>query len=203
MGLRVRGLAVGSSQLPWAQDQLAASPEPVKGLVGLVRDRCLLKGCEQPFRPTHPQARYCSRECRAAVRRWRRRRASRQYRQTPDGQAKRQAQSRQYRCRCAGRRQVANIPTGSFGDAESTVHVSTAIPRGSAPASQIELFLLRAPGLRSALHTDQSQPLPTVLQPFLSSGFAASHRTRTSLAPARTTSIATAVHRQAITRALS
>jgi hypothetical protein len=31
-------LAVGSSQLPWAQDQLAQSLEPVKGLAGLGRD---------------------------------------------------------------------------------------------------------------------------------------------------------------------
>ena len=37
-GLRVRGLAVGSSPLPWAQHQLAPNPGPVKGLVGLASD---------------------------------------------------------------------------------------------------------------------------------------------------------------------
>jgi hypothetical protein len=34
-GLRTRGLAVGSSQLPWAHSKLAANLGPVKGLVGL------------------------------------------------------------------------------------------------------------------------------------------------------------------------
>jgi hypothetical protein len=69
--------------------------------------RCLLKGCEKLFRPTHPQARYCSPECRAAARRWRQRRASRQYRTTANGQEKRRYQSRRYRCRCAERRREA------------------------------------------------------------------------------------------------
>jgi hypothetical protein len=70
--------------------------------------RCLLKGCERPFRPTHPQARYCSPECRAAARRWRRRRAARQYRQTTNGQEKRRDQCRRNRCRCAERRRAAS-----------------------------------------------------------------------------------------------
>ena len=73
------------------------------------RRRCLLKGCEKSFRPTHPQARYCSPECRAAARRWRRRRASRQYRRTPKGRVNRQAQCRRYRCRCAERRRAARV----------------------------------------------------------------------------------------------
>jgi hypothetical protein len=34
-GLRTRGLAAGSSPLPWAHSTLAARPAPVKGLVGL------------------------------------------------------------------------------------------------------------------------------------------------------------------------
>jgi hypothetical protein len=34
-GPRTRGLAVGSSLLPWAPIKLAARPRPVKGLVGL------------------------------------------------------------------------------------------------------------------------------------------------------------------------
>jgi len=61
--------------------------------------RCLLKGCEKWFHPACPQARYCSPECRQAACRWRRWRAARQYRTTPQGQARRRAQSCRYRAR--------------------------------------------------------------------------------------------------------
>ena len=74
----------------------SCSPRPRRRL-------CLLKGCEQPFAPTHPQARYCSAECHAAARRWRRWRASRTYRATDHGQARRREQSRQYRQRLRAR----------------------------------------------------------------------------------------------------
>lgn len=58
---------------------------------------CLLKGCEQPFQPTDPQARYCSSECRAAARRWRCWRASRTYRASDRGHERRREQARRYR----------------------------------------------------------------------------------------------------------
>ena len=58
---------------------------------------CLLKGCEQVFRPQQPLARYCSEACREQARRWRQWKARRRYRQSPNGQQKRQAQSRHYR----------------------------------------------------------------------------------------------------------
>ena len=73
------------------------SPRPRRRL-------CLLKGCEQPFAPSHPQARYCSAECHAAARRWRSWRASRTYRASDQGQARRREQSRQYRQRLRARR---------------------------------------------------------------------------------------------------
>lgn len=59
--------------------------------------RCLLKGCERWFQAARPQARYCSAECRQAACRWRRWRAARQYRASPQGRECRQAQSRRYR----------------------------------------------------------------------------------------------------------
>ena len=107
--------------------------------------RCLLKGCEKHFRPTHPQARYCSPECRAAARRWRRRRASRQYRRTANGQEKRRAQSRRYRCRCAsgGERPSRRGPTSAAPDTACPC----AMPRARAsaqPASPI--FCCDRPG---------------------------------------------------------
>jgi hypothetical protein len=61
--------------------------------------RCLLKGCERNYRPTHPQSRYCSTACRQAARRWRRWQASRRWRSSTPGKARRREQSRRYRQR--------------------------------------------------------------------------------------------------------
>ena len=63
--------------------------------------RCLLKGCERWFRPTHPQARYCGPACQAAARRWRRWHAGHRYRATDQGKQHRRDQSRRYRQRRA------------------------------------------------------------------------------------------------------
>ena len=52
-GLRVRGLAVGSSPLPWAHFKLAADRESVKGLVGLDGGGVCSRGVKRRFdRPT-------------------------------------------------------------------------------------------------------------------------------------------------------
>jgi hypothetical protein len=59
--------------------------------------RCLLKGCGQWFRPTHPCCRYCSAACRRAARRWQRWRAQQQYRASRNGRQHRQQQGRRYR----------------------------------------------------------------------------------------------------------
>ncbi|MHB1423126.1 MAG: hypothetical protein ACYC3I_08020, partial [Gemmataceae bacterium] len=66
--------------------------------------RCLLKGCERLFWPRRPQARYCSESCRHAGRRWRRWRASQQYRASENGKQHRREQSRRYRQRQRERR---------------------------------------------------------------------------------------------------
>jgi hypothetical protein len=60
---------------------------------------CLLKGCERLFWPRHWRAHYCSEACRQAARRWRRWRASQQYRATENGRVHRQDQQRRYRQR--------------------------------------------------------------------------------------------------------
>ena len=72
--------------------------------------RCLLKGCDQTFLPTHPQARYCSDHCRQQARRWRRWYHSRQYRASDKGKGRRRQQSRRYRARRQQRRAL-NRPT--------------------------------------------------------------------------------------------
>jgi len=59
--------------------------------------RCLLKGCEQFFRPRHPQGRYCSDGCRREAKRWRSRRAGTCWRGSARGKDRRRAQSRRYR----------------------------------------------------------------------------------------------------------
>lgn len=69
--------------------------------------RCLLKGCERCFRPRCPQSRYCSAVCAAAARRWRHVKASRKYRATDEGRARRRAQHRRYRQRQRARASVA------------------------------------------------------------------------------------------------
>ena len=61
--------------------------------------RCLLKGCEQFYRPPHPQSRYCSTACRQAARRWRRRQSVRRWRSSEAGKIRRREQSRRYRRR--------------------------------------------------------------------------------------------------------
>ena len=97
------------------------------------RRLCLLKGCEQPFEPSHPQARYCSAGCRAAARRWRCWRASRTYRAGEAGQARRREQSRRYRERLRERRPEPP------GEPEQ--------PReGQRPASDSEDFCCARPG---------------------------------------------------------
>jgi hypothetical protein len=61
--------------------------------------RCLLKGCECWFRPSRPQARYCSPDCQRAARRWRRWRAVQRYRASDHGKQRRRGQSQRYRQR--------------------------------------------------------------------------------------------------------
>jgi hypothetical protein len=66
---------------------------------------CLLKGCEQRFRPRSATQRYCSVECCRAARRWSRWKAQQSYRSTAAGKDKRNQQSHRYRERVKARRQ--------------------------------------------------------------------------------------------------
>ena len=108
--------------------------------------RCLLKGCEKPFRPTHPQARYCSPECRAAARRWRRRCAGQHYRQTPNGRQKRQAQSRRYRTRCTERYRTAAAQNTLPAPSESADTEPAPACEGQRPAGDGPFFGCQRPG---------------------------------------------------------
>jgi len=66
--------------------------------------RCLLKGCEQRFRPSQARQRYCSGGCRKAAREWSRWKARERYRATPSGRAKRNRQNQRYRERVKDRK---------------------------------------------------------------------------------------------------
>jgi hypothetical protein len=66
--------------------------------------RCLLKGCEQRFRPGQPRQRYCSKQCREAARKWSRWKDQQRYRKTAAGRQKRNGQGRRYRERVKSRK---------------------------------------------------------------------------------------------------
>ena len=72
--------------------------------------RCLLKGCEQGFRPQHARQRYCSPGCREQARRWAQWKAQQAYRTTAKGKAQRNRQSRRYRERLKSRPAHENGP---------------------------------------------------------------------------------------------
>jgi hypothetical protein len=70
--------------------------------------RCLLKGCEQRFRPQRAGQRYCSDQCRQSARQWSSWKAQQSYRATKAGKNRRNQQSRRYRERVKNRKQAAS-----------------------------------------------------------------------------------------------
>jgi hypothetical protein len=66
--------------------------------------RCLLKGCEQRFRPRQARQRYSSESCRKAARKWSRWKDQQRYRKTVAGRQKRNGQSQRYRERGKSRK---------------------------------------------------------------------------------------------------
>lgn len=101
------------------------------------RRRCLLKGCEQWFQPTHPQCRYCSVACREAARRWRRWRAQQTYRSSRKGREHRHQQGRRYRERC--RRRTPPVAVPSPADSAAAASGSDPLPdEGKRPAQKSE-----------------------------------------------------------------
>lgn len=68
---------------------------------------CLLKGCERWFSPLRSSARYCSKACSKAARRWTRWQAAQRYRASEKGQERRRQQACRYRERVRQRRQAA------------------------------------------------------------------------------------------------
>jgi hypothetical protein len=61
--------------------------------------RCLLKGCERFFWPTHPRCHYCGESCRRQAKKWHGRKAGHTWRASEKGKKRRREQSRRYRRR--------------------------------------------------------------------------------------------------------
>lgn len=84
---------------------------------------CLLKGCQQSFRPWHPLARYCSAACREAARRWRQQTANRRYRASEQGKCRRREQACRHRQRARECQQAdGDSAGGGEGDREGYPH---------------------------------------------------------------------------------
>jgi hypothetical protein len=110
--------------------------------------QCLLKGCEQPFRPSQPQQRFCSVACRQQAGQWRRWRSARSYRASEAGQESRRQQACRYRERQRQQRaacweetlrgieeQVAREATEAGHEPEEAAQLEPAVPReGQRPA---------------------------------------------------------------------
>jgi hypothetical protein len=97
--------------------------------------RCLLKGCEQPFCPSRPQARYCSEACRQEARRWRRWRSSRTYRASASGKRCRRGQACRYRER---QRQQRVARQAEMAEATARATARAAVVQEVQEASQLE-----------------------------------------------------------------
>lgn len=113
------------------------------------RRRCLLKGCEQHFRPRQARQRYCSIRCREAAWEWSRWKAQEKYRATGVGREKRNGQSRRYRERVRDRK-----PQEKETVAEAARVITT------------EFFFrswLRPAGLLRGIRAAEAKPVATVL----------------------------------------
>src|SRR6266705_1204544 len=88
---------------------------------------CLLKGCGRAFRPGHPMARYCSKECRGKARQWSQWKSRQRWRQSENGRKKRKQQSVRHRERLQIAGRASSRPENAA--------------RGSSPVASAKLFL--------------------------------------------------------------
>jgi hypothetical protein len=105
---------------------LSDAARPLQGPPWQRLRRCLLKDCDQWFRPTRPQCRYCSPACQQAARRWRRWRAQQKYRASDNGRQRRQQQARRYR----QRRPAAPRPPPAAAESDGPTNATSAGAEG-------------------------------------------------------------------------
>ena len=131
--------------------------------------QCLLKGCEQRFRPQQARQRYCSDQCRRGARKWSRWKAQQSYRATATGKEKRNGQSRRYRERVRNRKQPA--PEEAVPDAARVITKDFFRP------------LLRSPRLLPGIRSSATIAPPALLFARVPARPGTSLATRTALAP--------------------
>jgi hypothetical protein len=113
--------------------------------------RCLLKGCEQRFRPRQARQRYCSEGCRKEARKWSRWKAQQKYRTTAGGKQKRNGQSQRYRERVKSRKPPEPKAVNDAARVITTEHFFRA--------------LLRPAGLLRAIRAAAAKSLAALLLP--------------------------------------
>lgn len=128
---------------------------------------CLLKGCEQRFRPRQAGQRYCSEDCRKAARKWSRWKAQQRYRATKPGKEKRTDQSRRYRERVKSRK-----PAAPEADTEAARVIT---------AEHFFRSFLRSARLLRGIHTPAAKSLTTLLLVHLPARDGTRPRTRAPL----------------------
>ena len=128
---------------------------------------CLLKGCEQRFRPRQARQRYCSGECRKAARKWARWKAQQRYRETTAGKQKRNGQSVRYRERVKSRKTP---------EPEAVDEPARVIP----PEPFFRRFV-RPAGLLRQLRAGTAKPLTTLLLARLPARYGVRPRTGAAL----------------------
>jgi hypothetical protein len=152
-------LDLRGTNLPVSPSQRCRERRLVQGVRWRFGHRiCLLKGCEQFFRPPHRLSRYCSSDCQAKAFRWRMRTANRRYRASEQGKCRRRAQACRYRERC---RQRANNPTAGSHSPGRTDRTTPARPCGEGyphPLGAADFFCQR-PGCYQTFAKTARSPL--------------------------------------------
>ena len=142
------------------------------------RRRCLLKGCEQFFKPEYAQSRYCSAACQDAADRWRHWHANQTWRKTERGCECRRQQSCRYRERVRQRREAEQAALEQAAEARR---------EGSAPSRCFGKNLLWATWLLRVVYSLATLAASAVLLLLVPQGFTASDPTRETVGTAAET----------------
>jgi hypothetical protein len=181
-GLRVRGLAVGSSRFLGPITSLPQIPGPSRG-VSAPTAPLPAQGMREALSPHPPPSPLL--QCRVPGRRAALAATTRQPALSPHPQ---------WPAKTAGSIPAISLPLrraspGRKGPGCAAAGILSPVlgagRRGSAPSQGSRVFLLRSSRLLRAVRTPSPQFPSAVLQPVLPSGVAARHRTGTAVAPAR------------------
>jgi len=117
---------------------------------------CLLKGCGRLFHADSWSQRYCGEECRAAAIAWARWRASRTYRKSEAGRARRAQQSKRRRARA---RTVTPPPAETSAVSVTAEESDNSSSEGHHPSDKMPGCCCARPGCYALFHPDRRSPL--------------------------------------------